>query len=144
MTKKPNFGQNIFRKLSPYAISRKTHDPNSRKWQKTSFWVWFTPVGPKFKPPNIFLKNLASSDTRYHSQLSSCTISEKTNDPILRKLSDGRTDESDFTGCCPTNVECPTRSFQGNAILQPLHHKFWIKKGHWPRRRISTCLKRIA
>ena len=33
-----------------------------------------------------------SSVTRYHGQLSSCTISKKTNDPILRKLSDGRTD----------------------------------------------------
>ena len=30
--------------------------------------------------------------TRYHGQLSSCTISEKTNDPILRKLSDGWTE----------------------------------------------------
>ena len=29
---------------------------------------------------------------RYHGQLSSYTISEITNDPILRKLSDGRTD----------------------------------------------------
>ena len=35
----------------------------------------------------FFLKNLASSVTRYHGQLSSYTISEKTNDPILRKLS---------------------------------------------------------
>ena len=40
---------------------------------------------------------------------------KKTNDPILRKLSDGRTDgqtdgqrdESDFIGRCPTNVERP-------------------------------------
>ena len=39
-----------------------------------------------------FFKNLALSVTRYHGQLSSCTISEKTNDPILRKVSDGRTD----------------------------------------------------
>ena len=45
-----------------------------------------------FGPPILFLKNLASSATRYHGQISSCTISEKTNDPILRKLSDGRTD----------------------------------------------------
>ena len=43
-------------------------------------------------PPIFFLKNLPSSVTRYHDQLSSCTISEKTNDLILRKLSDGRTD----------------------------------------------------
>ena len=61
----------------------------------------------------FFFKNLVSSVTRYHDQLSSCTISEKTNDPILKKLSDertkrrtdGQTDESDFIGCCPTNVE---------------------------------------
>ena len=37
---------------------------------------------------------------------------KKTNDPILRKLSKGRkdrqTDESDFIGHCPTNVEHPT------------------------------------
>ena len=49
----------------------------------------------KIQTANFFLKNLASSVTRYHGQLSSCTISEKTNDPILRKLSarpkDGRT-----------------------------------------------------
>ena len=48
----------------------------------------------------FFLKNLASSVTRYHGQQSSCTISEKTNDPIMNKLSDGQrdglTDESDF------------------------------------------------
>ena len=40
----------------------------------------------------LFFKNLALSVTRYHGQLSSCTISKKTNDPILRKISDGRTD----------------------------------------------------
>ena len=47
---------------------------------------------PKFGLPNSFFKNLGLSVTRYHGQLSSCTISEKTNNPILRKLSDGRTD----------------------------------------------------
>ena len=63
----------------------------------------------------FFFKNLAASVTRNHGQLSPCTISEKTNDPISRKLSDGRTDErtdgethdSDFIGRCPTNVERP-------------------------------------
>ena len=48
--------------------------------------------GPKFGLLKFLFKNLASSVTRYHDQLSSCTTSEKTNDPILRKLSDGRTD----------------------------------------------------
>ena len=40
----------------------------------------------------FFFKNLALAVTWYHGQLSSCTISEKTNDSILRKFSDGRTD----------------------------------------------------
>ena len=69
----------------------------------------------KIRAANFFFKNLASLVTRYHGQLSSCTISEITNDPILRKLSDGQTggrtdgqtDQSDFIGRCPTNVEHP-------------------------------------
>ena len=56
-------------------------------------------------------KNLPSSATRYHGQLSSCTISEKTNYPFLRKVSDGRMDgqidESDFIGRCPFNLQHP-------------------------------------
>ena len=40
----------------------------------------------------FFTKNLASSVTRYDGKLSSCKISRKTKDPILRKLSDGLTD----------------------------------------------------
>ena len=40
---------------------------------------------------NFFFNNLAWSVTRYHGQLSSCTISEKANDSVLRNVSDGRT-----------------------------------------------------
>ena len=51
------------------------------------------PIWPTFGPPNFFFfKNLAPSVTRYHGQLSSGTISENADDPILRKLSDERTD----------------------------------------------------
>ena len=46
----------------------------------------------QIRAANFFFKKLALSVTRYHGQLSSCTISENTNDPILRKISDGRTD----------------------------------------------------
>ena len=64
--------------------------------------------------------------TRYHGQLLSCTILEKTNDPILRKFSDGwtkrqtdgQTDESDFIGCCQTKVQHPKKQFQK---LLPFH-----------------------
>ena len=81
---------------------------------------------PKFGPPKIFLKNLARSVTGYHGQLSLCTISEKTNDPIMKKVSDGRTDrqtdgqtnkkmdESDFIRRCPTNIEHPISNLQNH------------------------------
>ena len=48
-------------------------------------------------------------------------ISERTNDPILKKLTDGQIDEqtdnqtaegSDSTGPCPTNVERPTKCWK--------------------------------
>ena len=55
----------------------------------------------------FFFQKLALSVNRYRGQLSSCTISEKTDDPILIKFSDGQTDESDFKGRCPTNVKRP-------------------------------------
>ena len=42
----------------------------------------------------FFFKNLASLITGYHGQLSSCRISQKANDSILRKLNDGRIDGS--------------------------------------------------
>ena len=61
----------------------------------------------RFIKPIFFLKNLFSSVTRYHGKLSSCAMLEKTNDPILRKFSDGQKDETDFIGCCPTKVERP-------------------------------------
>ena len=56
-----------------------------KKMVKTLFWVWFRPLV-------FFFKNFTASVTKYHGQLSSCTISENTNDPILRKFSDGWTD----------------------------------------------------
>ena len=62
-------------------------------------------------PNQAFLKNLASSVTRYHGLLSSCTISGKTDDPILRKVSDGQTDESDLIGHCPTKVGRPKNDY---------------------------------
>ena len=115
------------RKVSLYSISRKSYDSNSIKWQKKTYiGPDLSPLGPNLGT-NFFSKNLACSLTRYHVQLSSCAILEKTNDPILRELSDGRTDrqtdrqtdsymgrwtdgqtaESDFIGRCPTNVERP-------------------------------------
>ena len=36
--------------LSSYSISRKRYNLNQRKFLKTSFCVWFRPVGPTFGP----------------------------------------------------------------------------------------------
>ena len=60
--------------------------------KKPHFGPTLAPLGLNLGSQFFFGKNLASSVTRYHGQPSSCTISEKTNDPILRKISDGRTD----------------------------------------------------
>ena len=74
--------------------------------EKPNFGHDLGPLGPNsgrffFFPP----QKSALSVTRYHGQLSSCKISEETNDSILRKFSNGQTDESDFIGRCPTDGE---------------------------------------
>ena len=56
--------------------------------KKPIFWPDFDPFDPKLGRQTFFFKTLASPITRYHGQI----LSEKTNDPILRKPSDGRTD----------------------------------------------------
>ena len=81
--------------------------------KKTSFRHNFGPFGPG--SPAFFFKYLALSVTRYHGQVSSCTILEKTNNPISRKLSerqkdrqrDRLMDKSDFIGQTLSNVERP-------------------------------------
>ena len=60
--------------------------------KKPSFGPDFGPFGPNAGCYFFFFKNLAPSVTRCHGQLSTCTVSEKTNDSILRKLSDGWTE----------------------------------------------------
>ena len=80
---------------------------------------------PHFAPDliwsaNSLFKNLLSSVTRDHNQLSSCTISENNIDPIFRKISDEQTDgqrgrqrtdrqmdKSHFIGRCWTNIDRP-------------------------------------
>ena len=67
----------------------KLMNQTSENGKKTNFGSDFRPnLGHQF----FFPKNLASSVTRCHGQLSSCKIPEKTNDVILRKLSDRRID----------------------------------------------------
>ena len=87
----------------------------------SSFGPDFGPFGPNSGSHYFFhfilfffFKNLALSVTRYQvSYHHVYTISEKkTNYPILRKLGDRQLDrqrnQSDFIGCCPTNIKHPT------------------------------------
>ena len=75
----------------------------------------------QIRTAKVFFKNLVSSVTRCHGQLSSGTISEKANHPILRKFSDGRTDgqtvKSDFIRRCLPNVERPKSCIVLTSIL---------------------------
>ena len=107
--KKPNFRPD-FRphcyKLSLYAISRKINKPNLRKWQKPSFRPDFGHLvqiqAVKYFFSKICLCQSLEVMVSYHH----VPYQKKTNDPILRKPSDGR--KSDFIGCCLTKVEHPT------------------------------------
>ena len=78
----------------------------------------------QIRAANFFFKNLASSVTRYHGQLSSCTISEKTNDGRRDRHSDGQTDENDFIGRCLTDVERPilkTKFIKYHRLISPFN-----------------------
>ena len=94
-------------------FQEKTSNPNSRKWQKKLIFGLIQAHWTEIRDAKTFFKNLASSVTRYHGQVSSCKISGKTNDPILRKFryterrTDRQNNESDFIGRCPTDFESP-------------------------------------
>ena len=88
-----HFNENVWSKLKEIA-------KNLILGQIQAHWT-------QIRAANFFFKNLGFSVTRYHDQLSSCKISGKTDDPILRKFSDGRTDKSDFIGRSPTEVVRP-------------------------------------
>ena len=99
-------------KLSCMQFQGKLMNQTWENGNKPSFGSDFGTLGPNSGGQIFFSKNLAFSRTRYHGQIPSCTISEKTNDPVLRKPSDGRTngwtdgrtngqtDGSDFIGPC--------------------------------------------
>ena len=73
-------------KLSLYEISRKTNEPNLRKWQKTSFWTWLWPLCWKFGSRNFFSWVLPLLNVRHCCKLSLHAISKKTNELNVRKL----------------------------------------------------------
>ena len=106
-------------KLSFYTISRTTNDPNSRKWQKTSFRAWFRPVGPKLEPSGFFSQKIwlcqsldimvTYHNVQYQKKL---MIQSWKNLVTTDRRTDGKTDENDFIVRCPTNVERPKESWK--------------------------------
>ena len=103
----------------------------------------------------FFSKNLASSVISYHHQLSSCTISEKTNDPILRKFSDGKMDrwtdrqryKGDFIGCCLILSAKKSQPELGHVLSNPfplpllfLMHWFFGWMCHHTTSNVLFCL----
>ena len=74
----------------------KTNDSILRKSPKTLFLGLFRPFFPIFEKMRIFPKNPALSLLCLYGPLTSCKISQKTDEPIMRKVcyrrTDGRTD----------------------------------------------------
>ena len=91
--------------------------------------AWGPNSGRQFFFFFFFFQKSGSSVTRCHSQqLSYTIITEKSNDPIFKKFSDGRgqTDESDFIGRFPTNVKRPMRTLRviNSSILRIKNTEF--------------------
>ena len=114
---------------------------------RPEFWHFWPKIGLLIFPP----RNLTPSLTRYYGQLSSCTILEKTNDPILIKLSDGWIDrgtggKNGFIGYCPIKVELPTSTrnysnyswYLKKKKIKTLYMKIWFpgwqKTRVWPKK----------
>ena len=93
------------RKLSLYAISRKMHDPNWRKWKKNSFGTWFRPTGLKVKPKNYFSK------TWLHQSVDIKLTIQSWENLVIDGRRCRQMDKSDFIRCCLTNVEHPKYVF---------------------------------
>ena len=108
----PKFGSPLLHvrhccKLSLYVISSKINKPNSRKWQKDlvsgltlASWtqIWVT----KFFSNTQLHQSLDSIVSCHHAQ-----YQKKTNDSVLIRASDGRTDGQTDRWCYLTNVEHP-------------------------------------
>ena len=104
-------------KLQSSAISRKTNEPNLRKWQKTKLQARFWPVlTQKFGPEKFFSWVLPILNIIYCCKLLLHAISRKTNEPNLRKwqifMSDFGFFGPNLSRCC--NYHC--MEFQGKPI----------------------------
>ena len=99
-------------KLSLYAISRKTNEPNLRKWQKyLVLSLMFGPFSPnsaaKFFCSKMWLgQSLDIMGSYHHVQYQRKLMIQSWENLAADGRTDGEPDESDFVGPCPTNVAC--------------------------------------
>ena len=114
-------------KLSLYPISSKTNEPNLKKWQKKpSFEPDFGPYGPNSGHQNFSSKiclpqSLDILVSYYHVQYQKKPIVQYWENLVTdNRQTDGQTDQSDFIGRFPTNVEHPksTEHFVDDKISQ--------------------------
>ena len=105
-------------KLSLYATSRKNNDSNSRKWQKNLMGLILARWAHIWTAKIWLRKSLDIMVTYHHIQNQKKLmilswenfVTDGRTDGRQMEESRGQTDESDFLGCCPTNVEHPTSS----------------------------------
>ena len=95
--------------------------------EKPDFGPELGPLGPNSGSQFFFP---TSSVTRYHGQVSSCTISEQTSNPILRKFCDGRTDgQTDRrTRVIPQDAVPLTSSVQNTIHLIKQYLPTWYQR----------------
>ena len=96
------------RKLSSYSFSRKTYDLNSRKWQKPHFGPDLGSLRPNSGRQFFFFSKIwlcQSLDIMVSYYAFIMYNIRKTNNPILRKLSDGRTDGREWFHMTLSNLK---------------------------------------
>ena len=97
--------------LSSYAISKKTYDPNSRKWQRNTFWPNLCPLVPNSVDSSFFsifwlYKSIyiiiSYHFVQYQENLMIQSWENLVTDGQTGRQTDGQrqTDWNDFIGCC--------------------------------------------
>ena len=117
----------IYQLSTSCKISKKSNERILRKIHNYAKLSNFGPFWSIFGPTRIFFKNWALSLFSTYQPLTSCKISKKSNEPILRKLgcknwpdgqTDGQTDRYEIIG--PSQSVGPKKRRKKENIEQPL------------------------
>ena len=110
-------------KLSSYAISRKTNEPNWRKWQKKLvlgiILVYLAQIFFFFSKTWLRL-SLNIMVTYHHVQYQKNLMIQSWENLERDGRTDRQMDQSDFTGRCPTNVEHPKIDKTKDRLLRKI------------------------